>query len=76
MRNKVEFRSLFQYLQNEMKVGDSASPELRGKTYRFKRGKDKSGNKVFAVGGGSLEKPQKGDELQIIKIINGDSYEK
>lgn len=76
MRNKVEFRRLFQYLQNEMKVGDSASLELRGKTYRFKRGKDKSENKVFAVGGGSLEKPQKGDELQIIKIINGDSYEK
>lgn len=76
MKNKVEFRRLFQYLQNEMEVGEAASLELRDKTYRIKRGKDKSGNKVFAVGGGALEKPQKGDELQIIKIINGDSYEK
>lgn len=76
MKNKVEFRRLFQYLQNEMEVGEAASLGLRDKTYRIKRGKDKSGNKVFAVGGGTLEKPQKGDELQIIKIINGDSYEK
>lgn len=76
MRNKIEFRSLFQYLQNEMEVGEFAALELREKTYRIKRGKDKSGDKVFAVGGGTLEKPQKGDELKIIKIINGDSYEK
>lgn len=76
MRDKVEFRRLFQYLQNEMEVGDSAALELREKTYRIKRGKDKSGDKVFAVGGGTLEKPQKGDELKIIKIVNGDSYEK
>ena len=76
MKNKVEFRRLFTYLQNDMEVGESASLELRDKTYRIKRGKDKSGNKVFAVGGGKLEKPQKGDELQIIKIVHGDSYEK
>lgn len=76
MRNQIKFRGLFQYLQNDMKVGGSASLELRGKTYRIKRGKDKNGDKVFAVGGGTLEAPQKGDELKIIKIINGDSYEK
>ena len=75
MKKSITFRGSYNYLREEMSVGDSVRLTLRGKTYRIKRGKDKSGNKVFAVAGGTLETPLKGDELQIIKIINGDSYE-
>lgn len=76
MRKNIPFRSSFSYFREEMPVGETVKLNLRDKTYRIKRGKDKSGNKVFAVAGGTLETPRKGDELQVIKIINGDSYEK